>query len=209
MSHLVANRGAPWLDPIRSRLQRFERHTIENPELRPAAVAFTLVKEAAGPAFILTQRARELSHHPGQFALPGGRMDPGETPMLAARRELAEEVGLQLSGEQVLGCLDDFETRSGFRMTPVVLWGGEAPALTAAPAEVGAIHRIPLAMLERDDLIDLWPIPESDRPVLSMRLGELRIFAPTAALIYQFREVALFDRETRVAHYEQPVFAWS
>ncbi len=200
---------ASWLTPIRQRLIRFERRSLPKAELRPAAVAFTLVAEASGPAFILTQRSRDLSRHPGQFALPGGRLDPGETPIVAALRELEEEVGLDLPGDSVLGCLDDFETRSGFRMTPVVLWGGCAPTLRADPSEVGAILRIPLAALEREELIDLWPIPESDRPVLSMRIGELRIFAPTAALIYQFREVALFGRATRVAHYEQPLFAWS
>ncbi|MEZ4230054.1 MAG: CoA pyrophosphatase [Polyangiaceae bacterium] len=198
-----------WLEPIRRRLAEFERQSIAKANLRPAAVAFTLVDEREGPAFILTQRSRTLSRHAGQFALPGGRLDPGETPVVAALRELEEEIGLALPEAHVLGCLDDFETRSGFCMTPVVLWGGSEPALCADPAEVGAIHRIPLAALEREALVDLWPIPQSDRPVLSMQLGELRIFAPTAALIYQFREVALFGRTTRVAHYEQPLFAWS
>lgn len=208
-SHTAAPSGQSWLDPIRRRLEGFEPRSIPSLELRHAAVAFTLVSEPDGPAFILTQRSRALARHPGQFALPGGRLDSGETPVMAALRELEEEVGLRLPTANVLGHLDDFETRSGFRMTPVVIWGGVAPVLEPDPAEVGAIHRIPLAALEREDLIDLWPIPESDRPVLSMRLGEFRIFAPTAALIYQFREVALFGRATRVAHYEQPLFAWS
>jgi hypothetical protein len=54
----------------------------------------------------------------------------------------------------------------------------------------------------------LEDIPESDRPVLRMPVGDSWIAAPTAAVLYQFREVAVQGRSTRVAHYEQPVFAW-
>jgi hypothetical protein len=45
--------------------------------------------------------------------------------------------------------------------------------------------------------------------VISIPLVGTQIHAPTAAILYQLHEVALAGRETRVAHYEQPVFAWS
>ena len=188
-----------------------------------AAVAFTLVN-AAGPAdignlkhqvehrqqapFILTTRAARLSSHAGQRAYPGGRLDPGETAEQAALRELQEEVGLELEAKDVLGRLDDYPTRSGYVITPVVVWGGSDVDLIANPDEVARIHCIPLAELLRDDAPLLDRIEESPQPVLRMPLGDDWFAAPSAAIAYQFREVALLGRDTRVAHYEQPQFAW-
>ncbi len=94
-------------------------------------------------AVILTKRALDLGNHAGQWALPGGRIEAGESAEQAALRELAEEVGLQLDASAVIGRLDDYVTRSGFAITPVVVWAGAAPALVADPAEVASIHRVP------------------------------------------------------------------
>ena len=99
---------------------------------RPAAVALVLLPDDEGRAcFVLTRRAARLSAHAGQWALPGGRLDPGETAEEAARRELHEEVGLDLGPDAVLGALDDYPTRSGFVITPVVLWADNPGELTA------------------------------------------------------------------------------
>ena len=149
-----------------------------------------------------------MSSHAGQRAYPGGRIDHGESIEQAALRELAEEVGLHLASEQVLGRLDDYATRSGFVISPVVVWGGEGARLVANPAEVEKIHRIPLRELMRDDVPILENGPASEHPVLKMPLGDEWFAAPSAAIAYQFREVALMDRPTRVAHYDQPSFAW-
>ncbi|MCA9945823.1 MAG: hypothetical protein KC449_20210, partial [Anaerolineales bacterium] len=70
------------------------------------------------------------------------------------------------------------------------------------------IHRIPLAELLRSDAPILHNIPESKHPVLLMPIGTSWIAAPTAAMLYQFREVCLLGKQTRVAHFEQPYFAW-
>ena len=129
--------------------------------------------------------------------------------MLTALRELAEEVGLQLTPADVLGRLDTFITRSGFAMTPVVVWAGEARTLVPDPAEVASIHRIPMTEFLRSDSPILEPLEGSEHPVLKMPLGDNWIAAPTAALIYQFREVCILGRDTRVAHFEQPKFAWT
>jgi len=107
----------------------------------------------------------------------------------------------------VIGRLDDFVTRSGFVITPVVVWAGAARALAPNPAEVASIHRIPLAEFLRPDAPILDPIEDSVHPVLRMPVGGTWIAAPTAALVYQFREVCLAGRLTRVAHFEQPLFA--
>jgi 8-oxo-dGTP pyrophosphatase MutT (NUDIX family) len=180
------------------------------PALKRAAVAITLIatEDASGEAaFLLTRRAPGLRGHGGQWALPGGRCDGGETPLAAALRELEEEVGLRLGADAALGTLDDYPTRSGYLITPVVLWAGEKPALRLNPQEVASVHRIALADIARADAVDFVAIPQSDRPVVRVRMGGHLVHAPTAAVIYQFREV-LAGRTTRVADLEQPVFAW-
>jgi len=210
---------------LRIRLSRFGAHRAPEPESlgRHAAVALVVVDEAHGAdlaglprhrvpqdeaALLLTRRAATLRKHAGQWAFPGGQIDPGETAVQAAAREAAEEVGLTLGEGALLGLLDDFVTRSGFVMTPVVFWGGGGLDLEPNPAEVASVHRIPLRELLREDAPQLVQEDHSEAPVLRMPVGEGHIAAPTAALIYQFREVCLLGRHTRVGHYAQPEFAW-
>ncbi|MGF1464712.1 MAG: NUDIX hydrolase [Sandaracinaceae bacterium] len=196
---------------VRRHLAAFERReAAASGELRRAAVAATLVGEAEGPSFVLTLRAAHLPRHASQWALPGGRLEPGESTVEAALRELREEVGLDRGSEHVLGLLDDLVTRSGFVITPVVVWGGRSPALTPDPAEVAKVHRIPLSELDREAVPRLQRIPESDRPILSIPLPYVltEVFAPTAAVLYQLREVAIHGRSCRVDGYGSPPFAW-
>ena len=155
----------------------------------------------------MTQRAPDLRAHGGQWALPGGRCDEGETPVAAALRELHEELGLGLKAEDVLGLLDDYPTRSGYLITPVVVWAPNSADISPNPEEVASVHRIALGDIQQADAFDFTAIPESTRRVIRFRHAGRFIHAPTAALIYQFREV-LDGRDTRVAELEQPVFAW-
>jgi 8-oxo-dGTP pyrophosphatase MutT (NUDIX family) len=178
--------------------------------LKRAAVAIVLVAAddaKSGTAFLLTLRAASLRAHRGQWALPGGRCDEGETQVTAALRELHEELGLALGPDDVLGLLDDYPTRSGYLITPVVVWAATSAALTPNPAEVASVHRILLDDIEQTDVFDFIAIPESTRRVIRFHHAGHLIHAPTAAMIYQFREV-LAGRDTRVAELEQPVFAW-
>src|SRR4051794_14433327 len=178
--------------------------------LKRAAVAIALVEAddtCGGTALLLTRRASGLRAHSSQWALPGGRCDAGETPVMGALRELHEELGLELGPDDVLGQFDDYPTRSGYLITPVVAWAADSAKLKPNPAEVRSVHRIALGEVEQLEAFDFVTIPQSARRVIRFRHAGQYIHAPTAALIYQFREV-LAGRDTRVAELEQPVFAW-
>jgi 8-oxo-dGTP pyrophosphatase MutT (NUDIX family) len=173
-------------------------------------VAFAILSTADGEAaFVLTLRKSGLRNHGGQWALPGGRIERGERATDAAFRELREEVGIEAGPDDLLGSLDDFETRSGFRITPLVVWGPEQAVLTPDPTEVEAAYLVPLRALHAlaPRIVDG---PDPERPLLTLPLRELStvVFAPTAALVYQMREVLLYGRETRVDGFGEPRFAW-
>jgi 8-oxo-dGTP pyrophosphatase MutT (NUDIX family) len=182
---------------------RFERVTVPLDGRRAAAVAVVVIE---GPAILLTRRVPELRSHPGQLALPGGRFDDGEDAVAAALRELREELGIAADRTDVVGLLDDYPTRSGYVITPVVLRLADAQEPVPNPGEVAEVYRIPFADLDAEPRY--LTIPESDRPVIQLPLLGGFVHAPTAAVLFQFREVALHGRQTRVGHLEQPVWAW-
>jgi 8-oxo-dGTP pyrophosphatase MutT (NUDIX family) len=179
------------------------------PALKRAAVAIALTaeREAGETALLLTRRAAGLRAHRAQWALPGGRCDAGETQAQAALRELHEELGIELSPDAVLGLLDDYPTRSGYLITPVVVWAESGGAIAPNLQEVASVHRIDLDNIELAEAFDFVAIPESTRRVIRFHFEGRLIHAPTAAMIYQFREM-LAGRATRVGDLEQPVFAW-
>jgi 8-oxo-dGTP pyrophosphatase MutT (NUDIX family) len=194
-------------------LARFRRTGIPLSGRKAAAVAVCVLLapgppgQPDAPALLITRRAPNMRAHAGQWALPGGGQDPGESAPDAARRELHEETGVTAGPAEVLGILDDYATRSGYLITPVVVWGGPVGAAMSGPAaEVDQIHVIPLADLDVPPR--LQRIPQSAAPVIQLPLFGDYLHAPTAAIVYQFCQVALHGLATRVAHFEQPVFAW-
>ncbi len=161
---------------------------------------------AGGAALVLTRRSSRLHSHANQWALPGGRLDSGETAFSAAIREIEEEIKLTVTEADLLGRLDDYPTRSGYVISPFVFWAPGDADPVANPDEVASIHRIALTELSRP--VRFVSIPESDRPVIQVPIGGDLIHAPTGAIIHQFHDVAIRGLATRVDQYEQPVFAW-
>ncbi len=163
---------------------------------------------AGGAALLLTRRGASLAAHARQWAFPGGRIDDGESPLEAAMREAHEEVGLSLTEADLLGRLDDYPTRSGYVMSPFVFWAPADHEPVANPDEVASIHRVGLHVLSQPDSPRFVNIPESPRLVVQVPVGGDLIHAPTGAIMYQFRAVALDGQSIRVDELEQPVFAW-
>ena len=216
-------------DSIIARLGQFQRLDPPDQHLTPAAVVIGITphNETGSAGIFLTLRSSRLRKHAGQYALPGGKVDADESITDAALRELSEELGLKQQQDSVLGLLDDMPTQSGFIITPVVVWIEHRDSLNPNPDEVAGVYEIPLAELESLDLninnestdANLASrVPDdheennnaADNEVMSLYLPTVgtTVYSPTAAIIYQFREVAILGKSTRVAHFGQPTFAW-
>jgi 8-oxo-dGTP pyrophosphatase MutT (NUDIX family) len=189
---------------IAANLQGFARIGVDLPGARRAAVAITLAPLDSGTGFLLTRRSYTLRRGAGQYALPGGNLEPGETAPEAALRELHEELGVVLPASSALGMLDDFVTRGGHVVTPIVFWAETFPVLIPCPTEVHAAWLLPLDELDQPDSPRWLPGETDGAAILQMRAGGAWINPPTAAMLYQFREVALHGRATRVAQVGQP-----
>lgn len=191
---------------LRAALDVHVRTQVADPAARAAAVAVVVLADGDEACCLLTRRADGLRAHTGQYALPGGRLEPGEQPVDAALRELEEEVGV--AGVEVLGTLDDYPTRSGYVITPVVVWAPRDVRVRPDPGEVAEVHRIPLAHLA-DRTPHFVSLPDARGPVIQVPIAGTVIFAPTGAVLHQFAEVALHGRSTRVAHFDEAPFARS
>jgi 8-oxo-dGTP pyrophosphatase MutT (NUDIX family) len=189
---------------VMANLAAFPRLALDRPDLRHAAVAVLISPVNGAPTFALTRRALTMRRGAGNYALPGGNLDPGESPEDGAVRETWEELGVPLPAEAALGRLDDFVTLGGHVVTPVVLWSEAPLTLKPDPTEVHDAWLIPLEHLDHPESPRAEAHPDGGEPILRMFANGQWINPPTAAFLYQFREVALHGRWTRVASVGQP-----
>ncbi len=153
---------------ITDNISRLDRISIEgNESLRQAAVAIVLTSapDRDEACILLTRRPVTLKRHSGQYALPGGKLDPGEDALQAGLREMEEEIGLTLAPSNLMGMLDDFGSRSGFCITPLVFWAGAHVALEPAPDEVEVVFHIPLEELNDSRIPQMMDVEGTQSPV--------------------------------------------
>jgi 8-oxo-dGTP pyrophosphatase MutT (NUDIX family) len=197
--------SAPAGDELRERLRAGlawtdRRSAPPDAGVRRAAVGVTILDASTAPRVLVIKRAARGTNA-GHWALPGGRLEPGERPEAAALREASEEVGLERG--EVAGLLDDFVTDSGFVITPVVVLAPEPAALRRNPAEVQSLHPIPLARL-LDPGVLRWSARPDGAPLPQLLLRhDMVVHAPTGAILWQFRE-AVLGRRADVAGFAQP-----
>lgn len=196
------------MDALRRRIEghlaRFDRIALDVGDRRRAAVAVVVAPTADGPAFLLTRRALHMRRGAGNYALPGGNVDPDEDPIDAALRETQEELGVTLTRSAVLGLLDDFITLGGHVVTPVVMLSEVPLTLIPNPEEVHDAWLVPLADLDHPRAPRREAHPDGGPSVLRMFARGSWINPPTAAWLYQFREVCLHGRPCRTDAIGQP-----
>ncbi|MSO93810.1 MAG: CoA pyrophosphatase [Rhodospirillales bacterium] len=171
-----------------------------NPDLRPlrqltsAAVLVPLVNHANGLTALFTQRTAHLAHHPGQISFPGGHMEPADaTPEDTALRETEEEIGLPRRHVEVIGRLDQYVTRTGFSVTPVVAVIEPPFDLALDPHEVESVFEVPLAFFldpanhQRHTRL----FEGKERHFFAMPYGERYIWGATAGMLRNFYEIVM------------------
>ena len=191
-------------DAIAANLAAFPRRALDPTGRRRAAVAIVLSAQEGELTYLLTRRALTMRRGAGNYALPGGNLEPGEDAVTAAIRETSEELGVAITPREALGMLDDFLTLGGHIVTPVVFWSDETLSLNPDPTEVDRAWFEPVERLNHPDSPMSEDHPDGGEPILRMFADDNWINPPTAAWLYQFREVGLHGRHIRVGMIGQP-----
>lgn len=151
-------------------------------KLRPAAVLIAV----QGDHVWLTKRASGLKHHPGQIALPGGKVDADDDGVIgAALRESHEEIGLSPDRVEVLGVLPPHETVTGFTVTPVLGLIDRPFAPRPEAGEVEEVFAVPLShLIDRAHYrVESRVWQQTDRRYYTVPWGPYYIWGATARIL--------------------------
>ena len=176
-------------DHIRQFLESFQRQECNNRDLFPAGVLIPLFERNGELHVVLTQRTDEVEHHKGQISFPGGVKNGRDTTIIeTALRETEEEIGLPRNAVNVLGMLNDFQTPSGFRITPVVAFLLSVPLFFINTAEVSQIFDVPLSFFldVRNERVEQHERSGKMINVYFYRYGQYEIWGATAAMLRSF-----------------------
>ncbi|MEY4671643.1 MAG: hypothetical protein RLZZ415_1522 [Pseudomonadota bacterium] len=159
-----------------------ERH---DGSFRPAAV-LAAITQRERPGFLLIHRPSNMRSHPGQVAFPGGKIDPGETPVEAALREAWEELGIHERDVTVIGTSDQYRTGTGYEVTPVIAVVPPDLELNPNPTEVARWFEAPVDFVfDRQNQVEqsaFWQ--GAERRYIEIMWQEHRIWGVTAAIIH-------------------------
>ena len=169
-------------------------------EASPAAVLVPLFEEDGETRIILTRRAGHLRSHTGEVAFPGGRLDKGESPLAAALREAAEEVGIDTSAVDILGQLAPLATMSSRAgITPFVGVLPARPVLHPSPDEVELAFDVALAELLVSGVYreERWDSPLGlDRPMHFFELPDDTVWGATARILHELLDLVVLSGRT-------------
>jgi 8-oxo-dGTP pyrophosphatase MutT (NUDIX family) len=197
---------------LRERMAQFQPLEVASADdLRPAAVGIVLGYWASALplCFLLIQRSSALASHAGQYGLPGGKVQQGESFEQALIREANEEIGLDIGTQHIIGRMDDYSTRSGYSIRPFVVWYGAGLLPTPDPGEVACLLHIPVSALTGPAIPTLLTYPGAEKPVIQLPLGGERVIhAPTGAILFQFGQWVIRGTRVRSDAYSEPSFAW-
>jgi 8-oxo-dGTP pyrophosphatase MutT (NUDIX family) len=197
---------------LRERMAQFQPIEGASPDdLRSAAVGIVLGYWASALplCFLLIQRSSALSSHAGQYGLPGGKVEKGESFEQALIREVNEEIGLDIGAQHIIGRVDDYGTRSGYSIRPFVVWYGADMVPTPDPGEVACLLHVPVSALTGPAIPTLLTFPGVEKPVIQLPLGGERVIhAPTGAILFQFGQWVMRGTRVRSDAYSEPSFAW-
>ena len=113
--------------------------------VKKSSVLLLLFEEDEILKVLLIKRPRHMKHHPGQIALPGGRIEANESAVETALRETYEEIGISQQYIEILGELSEFYVEvSRFQIKPIVGWLKSIPAMKINPDEVEKIILFPI-----------------------------------------------------------------
>ena len=145
-----------------------------------------------GPTVVFTQRTAHLTHHAGQISFPGGRLEPEDDgPEACALRETEEEIGIGPDRIKLIGQLDTYVTRTGFRVTPVVGLVVPPVVFTADPFEVADVFEVPLRFIAGADVpkTESWVFKGKAHMFYEFQYEDRRIWGATAGMLVNLREV--------------------